>query len=84
MVGDLFWFGPLKPVSKLFFQTPLVNAFIFASFFYHDYIWYPLEGWQRVEKWLHGTEWGELFLQYGDPFAPQHRKGLKRLVPGLQ
>ena len=73
----------LQPISKLFFQTPLVNAFIFGSFFYHDYIWYPMEGWKRVEKWLHGTEWGELFLQYGDPFAQEHRKGLKRLVPGL-
>jgi len=83
MVGDLFWFGPLKPISKLFFQTPLVNAFIFGSFFYHDYVWYPMEGWKRVEQWLHGTEWGELFLRYGDPFAEQHRKGLKRLVPGL-
>jgi uncharacterized protein (DUF362 family) len=81
MVGDLFWFGPLKPVSKLFFQTPLVNAFIFGSFFYHDYVWYPMEGWKRTEKWLNETEWGQLFLQYGNPFEEKERKGLRRLMP---
>ena len=26
--GDLIWFGPLKPLQKLFFHTPLVNGFI--------------------------------------------------------
>ncbi len=83
MVGDLFWFGPLKPISKLFFQTPLVNAFIFGSFFYHDYVWYPLEGWKRTEKWLNETAWGQLFLEYGNPFEEKARRGLRRLVPGL-
>jgi uncharacterized protein (DUF362 family) len=68
-VGDLFWFGPMKPLAKLMFQTPMVNAFIMGSFIYHDYIWYPLEGRKVVDKWLKETEWGKLFLTYGDPFA---------------
>ena len=67
-VGDLFWFGPLKPLAKLMFQTPMVNAFIMGSFVYHDYFWYPLEGRKVVDKWLDETEWGKLFLEYGNPF----------------
>src|SRR3954452_9432191 len=27
-VGDVMWFGPLKPLQKVFFHTPLVNVFI--------------------------------------------------------
>ena len=69
-VGDLFWFGPLKPLAKLMFQTPMVNAFIMGSFVYHDYIWYPMQGRKVVDKWLAETEWGQLFLEYGDPFDP--------------
>jgi uncharacterized protein (DUF362 family) len=68
-VGDLFWFGPMKPLAKLMFQTPMVNAFIMGSFVYHDYIWYPMEGKKVVNKWLKETEWGQLFLTYGNPFA---------------
>jgi uncharacterized protein (DUF362 family) len=68
-VGDLFWFGPMKPISRLMFQTPLVNAFIMGSFIYHDYIWYPTEGKKIVDQWLRDTEWGQHFLTYGDPFA---------------
>ena len=72
-VGDLFWFGPMKPLARLMFQTPLVNAFIMGSFVYHDYIWYPLEGKKVVQDWLTNTEWGHLFLKYGNPFADEGR-----------
>jgi len=72
-VGDLFWFGPMKPLAKLMFQTPMVNAFIMGSFIYHDYIWYPSQGRKVVDQWLEGTEWGQLFLQYGNPFAGEKR-----------
>ena len=84
-VGDLFWFGPMKPLARLMFQTPMVNAFIMGSFFYHDYVWYPTEGRKAVNKWLKETEWGELFLQYGDPFADEkrERRGLRSLIPAL-
>ena len=67
-IGDLFWFGPFKPLAKLMFQTPMVNAFIMGSFVYHDYVWYPLEGRKVVDDWLQNTEWGQLFLSYGNPF----------------
>ena len=53
------------------FQTPMVNAFIMGSFIYHDYIWYPTQGRKVVDKWLEETEWGQLFLQYGNPFQGQ-------------
>ncbi|RME28575.1 MAG: DUF362 domain-containing protein [Deltaproteobacteria bacterium] len=79
-VGDFFWFGPMKPLAKLMFQTPMVNAFIMGSFVYHDYIWYPLQGRKVVDRWLHDTEWGKLFLRYGDPFEKKAR-GLARLRP---
>jgi len=68
-VGDLFWFGPFKPLARLMFQTPMVNAFIMGSFIYHDYIWYPTQGQKVVNKWLKETEWGALFQQYA-PSAP--------------
>jgi uncharacterized protein (DUF362 family) len=82
-IGDLFWFGPLKFMSELMFQTPLVNAFIFGSFVYHDYIWYPSEGRKIVDQWLTQTEWGQLFLQYGDPFASESQKSLRDLLPAM-
>ena len=81
-VGDLFWFGPFKPLARLMFQTPMVNAFIMGSFIYHDYIWYPGQGRKVVDKWLAETEWGRLFLSYGDPFADE-RKGLSRFIPSM-
>lgn len=83
-VGDLFWFGPFRPLAKLMFQTPMVNAFIMGSFVYHDYIWYPTQGRKVVDKWLQETEWGQLFLQYGDPFAQNQKpKGLKDILSGI-
>ena len=65
----------------------MVNAFIMGSFVYHDYIWYPGEGRKVVDKWLAETEWGHLFLSYGDPFAKEEKPDqgglLRSLVPGL-
>ncbi|MEC8379152.1 MAG: DUF362 domain-containing protein [Myxococcota bacterium] len=81
-IGDLFWFGPFKPLAKLMFQTPMVNAFIMGSFVYHDYIWYPTRGRKVVNDWLEGTEWGNLFLQYGNPFANEEKpSGLGSILP---
>lgn len=62
-VGRALWFSPLKFFQKLFFHTPLVNVFVFASMLYHDFIWYPIFGMKRVRLWL-GTEWGKLWLTY--------------------
>lgn len=63
-VGDVLWFGPLKSIQKLFFHTPLVNAFIFGSEAYHDYYRWPRKDRQVFEDWKRTTEWGKLFDAY--------------------
>jgi uncharacterized protein (DUF362 family) len=63
-VGMLLWRSPLKVFQKLFFQTPLVNLFIFASEYYHDHFWYPRKGKKVVDEWMSTSPWGELFAQY--------------------
>jgi len=62
-VGDLLWFGPMRKLQKLFFRTSLVYVFIFGSFLYHDYLWWPTVGKARMKKALQ-TDWGRLFEQY--------------------
>lgn len=64
MVGDVMWFGPLKKFQKLFFHTPLVNAFVFGSEAYHDYYRWPRKDRQVFEKWKEATAWGRLFEAY--------------------
>jgi uncharacterized protein (DUF362 family) len=63
-VGDVLWFSPLKVFQRIFFRTPLVYLFIFGSFLYHDYLWWPIKG-RRIQKErvLH-TPWGRLFESY--------------------
>lgn len=61
--GKLFWFGPFRGAQKLFFRTPIVYLFVYASFFYHDHIWWPLFG-RRRQKNILKTGWGRLFLSY--------------------
>jgi len=62
--GMLLWRTPLKVFQKLFFHTPLVNIFIFASEYYHDHFWYPMKGKPIVEDWKKNSPWGRLFEQY--------------------
>jgi uncharacterized protein (DUF362 family) len=62
--GMLLWRTPLKVFQKLFFRTPLVNVFIFASEVYHDRFWYPIWGRPVVERWKRESPWGRLFEQY--------------------
>lgn len=75
-IGDLLWFGPLKALNKLAFQTPLVYAFIFGSFVYHDYVWYPFGGGRAtVDEWLRTSPWGDLFQSYdASTFVPWDRR----------
>ena len=63
-VGDIMWFGPLKPLQKLFFHTPLVKAFVAGSEVYHDYYRWPMKDKATFEKWCADTSWGGLFEQY--------------------
>lgn len=63
-VGHGLWFSPLKSVQKLFFRTPLVYAFIWASAIYHDGIWWPLKGKAIQAATRRDTDWGRLFEAY--------------------
>lgn len=63
-VGDLLWFSPLNVFQKLFFRTPLVYAFVFGSFFYHDYLWWPIKGKKIQREKVKDTKWGRLFESY--------------------
>ena len=66
-VGRMFWHDtPLKHVQKLFFHTPIVNIFIFASEIYHDKIWYRIRGKSGLKKWEQKSPWGRLFTGYSE------------------
>ena len=67
-VGDIVWFGPLKPVQNVLMRTPLVNLFILGSEVYHDYYRWPTRDRRVFESWLANTPWGQLFQEY-------HRRG---------
>lgn len=64
LVGDIMWFGPLRPLQKIFFHTPIVHAFVLGSELYHDYYRWPLKDRKTFEKWLRDEEWGKMFLTY--------------------
>ncbi|MDZ7372252.1 MAG: DUF362 domain-containing protein, partial [candidate division KSB1 bacterium] len=63
-VGDRLWFGPFKFMQRLFFHTPLVYLFIFGSWFYHDYLWWPCAGKARQKKFRASSPWGRLWENY--------------------
>ncbi|MBI3968781.1 MAG: DUF362 domain-containing protein, partial [Chloroflexi bacterium] len=66
-IGDILWFGPLKPIQNLFFRTPLVGLFILGSETYHDFYRWPLKDRWVFERWLGATQWGKLFQEYVPP-----------------
>jgi hypothetical protein len=63
-VGDIVWFGPLKPMQNVLMRTPLVNLFILGSEVYHDYYRWPTRDRRIFESWLASTSWGQLFQEY--------------------
>jgi len=63
-MGNLLWFGSLQRLQKLFFHTPFVYLFIFASFLYHDYLWWPFKGMRLQRDSVLNTKWGRLFARY--------------------
>lgn len=63
-VGTTLWHGPLGSVQSVFFHTPLVYAFVYASYVYHDWLWWPLKG-KRIQAAVRReTGWGRLFDRY--------------------
>ncbi|MRS04706.1 DUF362 domain-containing protein, partial [bacterium] len=63
-VGDAIWFGELKALQKVLVRTPLVHLFIFGSYFYHDFVWWPLKGKKLQRNHALSTKWGKLFESY--------------------
>jgi uncharacterized protein (DUF362 family) len=55
--------GPLQPLEKILLHSPLVVWAPFASNVYHDMLWYPVIGQQRINE-FNKTEWGALFESY--------------------
>lgn len=49
--------------EPILFHTPLFKLCIFGSEFYHDYLWYPIEGKRNVRKYMK-TLWGKKFKSY--------------------
>ena len=68
--GDALWFSSLKSLQRLFFHTPLVYAFILGSYFYHDFLWWPLRGKQVQKTRARNTKWGRLFESYPTEYSP--------------
>ncbi|MGE5543813.1 MAG: DUF362 domain-containing protein [Bacillota bacterium] len=62
--GDILWFGPLKRFQRLFFHTPLVGLFVWASDAYHDKVWWNTRGIKTYRHWLKNSPWGQLFDRY--------------------
>ncbi len=62
-IGKFLWFSHMKAIQKIFFRTPLVYLFVYASFLYHDYIWWPFIGRKRQGPVLK-SGWGKLFRSY--------------------
>lgn len=63
-VGNFIWFGPLRPFQRIFFRTPLVYLFVFGSFFYHDFIYWPFKAKPQMEVFKKTSKWGRLFDDY--------------------
>jgi uncharacterized protein (DUF362 family) len=63
-VGNQLWNGPFKQLQHFFFHTPLVNVFTWASYVYHDHIWWPLKGEGIQDRLRRDTSWGQLFERY--------------------
>lgn len=63
-IGRLFWFTPLKKIQWMLFHTPLVYTFVFGSYFYHDFVWWPFIGKRMMELLHENTEWGRYFKMY--------------------
>jgi hypothetical protein len=69
--GDLLWFSPVRRIQRVFFRTPLVYVFVFGSHLYHDRIWWPLVGRQRMAGLRRRSRWARFFDEY--PQSPESR-----------
>ena len=82
VIGDLMWFGPMKRFQKLFFHTPLVNAFIFGSEAYHDYYRWPMKDQRTFETWKTGHLVGQALRRLrARRGGPRDERSERRLAP---
>jgi uncharacterized protein (DUF362 family) len=55
--------GFLRPFEKVLLHSPLLVWAPFASNVYHDFLWYPTVGRNRIKAFAQ-TGWGRLFNEY--------------------
>ncbi|MFC1896727.1 DUF362 domain-containing protein [Thermodesulfobacteriota bacterium] len=75
MLGWLSCYGPTKVLQKLIFRTPLVHIPIFVSEFNHDYLYWPLIGRRKYNKWVKETQWGKMFSSYREASIRYRKNG---------
>lgn len=68
--GHALWFSPLKVFQRLLFHTPLVYLFVFGSYAYHDFVWWPLRG-KAIQREVRQGRWGRLFESYPESLGGQ-------------
>ncbi len=50
--------------SLIYTGYSIYNLFVFGSFFYHDFIWWPWVGKKLQAEHVKKTKWGRLFESY--------------------
>lgn len=63
----------IKWLHQLLFNSPLFKTFILLSEFYHDHLWYPLTGKNKINEFKK-TEWGVLFDTYNYGQYPEFQE----------
>ncbi len=65
LAGWITWFGPTRIFQKLLTRPPFLYLLTLYSFIYHDVVHWPLREGRIYKKWLTVSEWGRLFVEYG-------------------
>ena len=61
----------IKWLHNILFNSPLFKTFIFASEFYHDKLWYPTTGRNKIKEHMN-TDWGQMFEKYEKGEFPEY------------
>ncbi len=60
-------------LHRILFHSPVFKAFVFASEFYHDRLWYPSIGKRNIRKFMQ-TDWGNALEKYEYGEFPQYEE----------
>jgi len=63
----------IKWLHNILFNSPIFKTFIFASEFYHDKLWYPTTGKNKIKEHL-STDWGQMFKKYEKGEFPEYNE----------